>query len=222
LEKTVMDAIVNAFHPDTWEGFVNDLCDIKLADLHNLYRGNPVKVKERLAGRIEDLKAKISRAQDLYIDNKLSRSQYDEKESNLQEEIEVVEQELSKVDNLDAEVHRVEYLRRALLCIENPLSGNYVFLMDDDSTEDLMEIKKGLPPDYGLPTGYEYGSEEVAAKRRQDFYRKVGMLVKVGKETLEISLGVDKIIVCNNEGVSGVTAAPAPVGVPGSLSRPLS
>jgi hypothetical protein len=49
-----------------------------------------------------------------------------------------------------------------------------------------------------------YGSEETAARRRQDFYRRVGMKVKVGQE-LEISLGVNGISVCKGEGVSGRT-----------------
>jgi site-specific DNA recombinase len=222
LEMWVKDAIVEAFQPDAWEGFVNDLCDIKLADLNNLHHSDPVKTKEKFAKRIEDLKTKISRAQDLYIDSKLSRPQYEEKEATFQDEIEVVEQELSKVDNLDDEIRRVEGLRRLLLSTENPLSGHYEFIPDpdDDCIDALLRGNKDNLVN-GFGHGLGYGSKETAAKRRQEFYRKVGIRVKVGEE-LEISLGIDQIIVRKNESVSGVTAAPAPVGVPGSLSRPLS
>jgi hypothetical protein len=170
-----------------------------------------VKTKERLAGRIEALRTKISRARDLFIDGDIPRPDYEEKKAILQEEIEVVQQELSKIDNLDDEIRLVEQLRYALLSIENPLSGHYCF------TDGVV----GLHNDMMMDNGIGYGSKETAAKRRQEFYRKVGLGVKVGEE-LEISLGVDQISVRKNESVSGVTAAPAPVGVPGSLSRPLS
>jgi len=210
LEKTVMDAIVQTFHPDTWEGFVNDLCDIKLADLQNLHHFDPMKTKERLAARIEDPRTKISRAQDLFIAGDLPRPDYEEKKDTLQEEIEVVEQELSKADNLDDEIRRVEALRHALLSIENPLSGHYAF------TESMADLDKDV-----MNNGPNYGSRETAARRRQEFYHKVGMRVKVG-ENLEIGLGVDQILVRKNERVSGLISAPAPADVPGSLSHPRS
>ena len=40
-----------------------------------------------------------------------------------------------------------------------------------------------------------YGSKETASKRRQEFYCKTGLKVEVGEETLQISLGVDRISV---------------------------
>jgi site-specific DNA recombinase len=178
LETTVNDAIVAAFHPETWEGFVNDLCDIKLADIQNLYRSNPQEAKAKLAKRIGALQAKISRVQNLFIDGDLSRPDYDEKKATLQGEIEAVQEELSRIDNLDDEVGRVEALRRTLLSLENPLSGHYV-LTDEPAIgmDDMMGY------------GFGYGSRETAAKRRQEFYRKVGLVVKVG-EDLEIRLGI--------------------------------
>ena len=145
--------------------------------------------------------------------NEISRPQYDEKKATFQHEIEIVQKELSKVDNLDAEVRRVEDLRRTLKGIENPLSGHYALtdFPESDSLVDIDELHS-----------LGYGSKETASKRRQEFYCKTGLGVEVGAETLRISIGVDKISVSKDKSVSGVIAAPAPAGVPGSRSRPLS
>jgi site-specific DNA recombinase len=183
LEMQVNDAIVETFQPETWEGFVDDLCDIKLANLHCRYRTDPKEIREKLAKRVVSLQTKISRASDLFIDGHLSRPDYEERKTTLQDEIESVQTELSKVTDLDDEIKRVEDLRRTLKGIENPLSGHYAL------TE--------FPKSYNLGDIDEihslgYGSKETAAKRRQNFYRQVGMKVKVG-ENLEISLGLGAV-----------------------------
>jgi site-specific DNA recombinase len=199
LETKVNEAIVASFHPETWEGFVNDFCDIKLAKIQNLYRRNPQEAKENMAKRVVALQTKISRARELFIDGDLSRSDYDEKKATLQDEIELVQEELTKIDNLDDEVGRVEALRHTLLSIENPLSGHYAFLSDEDNAEAVGESKDDL-----LPYGLGYGSKKTAAWRRQEFYRQVGIVVAVGEE-LEIRLGtagdlVSKVITTSARG----------------------
>jgi hypothetical protein len=88
----------------------------------------------------------------------------------------VLQRALSKVDDLDAEIRRVEDLRRTLLSIENPLSGHY-------------RLDGGADLDAAIDNDLSYGSKETAARRRQEFYRKAGLRVKVG-EALEISLGI--------------------------------
>jgi site-specific DNA recombinase len=177
LENTVMVAIVNTFQPHTWESFVDDLCDRKLEDLSKLGRSNPGKTRESLAGRIKALETKIERARELFIDGDLPRPDYEKKKSLIQGEIEVIQGELTKVDDLDAEIRRVEDLRETLLSIENPLSGHYAL-------QSLPEDVHALEDD-----DVAYGSVETAARRRQEFYRRVGMKVKVGEE-LEINLGI--------------------------------
>jgi predicted RNase H-like nuclease (RuvC/YqgF family) len=115
---------VEAFHPEAWADFVNDLCDRKISNLHNLHH-SPHTSKERLAKRIGALETKASRARELFIDDDLTRPEYEEKKACLQEETEALEKEFSRVDDLDAEIRRVEDLRRTLMSIENPLSGHY-------------------------------------------------------------------------------------------------
>jgi hypothetical protein len=191
LEKMVMVAIANSFQPHAWESFVRDLCDRKLEDLNRLGRSNPGKTREGLVGRIRTLETKIYRARDLFIDGDFPRPEYEEKKATLQEEIELVQKELSKTTDLDDEIKRVEDLRRLLLAIENPLSGHYVF-----TEEGLTDMEGSM-----IENGFGYGSKETAAKRRQEFYRRVGMRVKVGEE-LEISLGIGGPLISNLKTVS--------------------
>jgi len=183
LENMVMVAIAETFQPETWESFVDDLCDRKPEDLRRLGRTNPGKTRERLVRRIAALETKMSRARELFIDGDLPRLAYEEKKSLIRDEIEMVQEELTKVDDLDDEMRRVDDLRKTLLSIENSLSGHYVFLIDEDNADAIRESKDSLPH------GLKYGSEETAAWRRQEFYRRVGLKVKVGEE-LEISLGI--------------------------------
>jgi hypothetical protein len=180
LEMQVKNAIVETFQPETWEGFVNDLCDIELANLRHRYRTDPEEIRERLAKRVVNLQTKISRASDLFIDGHLSRPDYEERRATLQDEIEGVQTELSKVTDLDAEIRRVEDIRYTLLHIENPLSGHYT-LIDLPSDRDVVVDENAF-----------YGDKETAARRRQIFYCQVGMRVKVG-DNLEISLGLGDV-----------------------------
>jgi site-specific DNA recombinase len=192
LEMQVTDAIVGTFQEETWGAFVKNACDQKIAELRRLGRGGTEGTKERLAGRISDLENQKSRTRYLFTIEDLTLPEYEENRDQLQDQIETLRQELSKVDNLEREILRWEELRKTLLDVKNPLEG--------------------------LPSG----PEETAARDRQGFYSKAGLRVKVGEENLEITLGMDRIFVSKDESVSEVIAAPAPAGAPGSLSRPLS
>jgi hypothetical protein len=178
---------------------VDDVCNRRLEDLHRLHRSDPVKTKENLAGRIKTLETKIDRTRDLFIDGDLPRPDYEAKKASIQEEIEVLRQEFSKVDDLDDEIRCVEALRETLLSMENPLSGHYVLTEGPEDWDELID------------EDLSYGSEETAAMRRQNFYRRVGMRVKVGEE-LEILLGVDKISVCKVDTVSGYGSVESKAG----------
>jgi hypothetical protein len=190
LELLVKNTLVDAFRPETWEVFVDDVCDRKLEDLHRLVRSNPGKTRESLAGRIKALETKIERARDLFIDGDLPRPDYEKKKSIIQGDIEAIRGELTKVDDLDTEIRRVEDLRETLLSVENPFSGHYALTR--------------LPEDPHVDDDLSYGSEETAARRRLEFYRQSGLRVKVGEE-LEISLGIDRISVSADESASWST-----------------
>jgi hypothetical protein len=179
LELLVKDAIVSTFQPETWADFVNDVCDRQAEDLRKLHRSDPHKTKESLIKRIGTLETKIARARELFIDGDLPRPEYEEKKFSIQDEIEMVRRELSKIDNLDAEMQRIDRLRDALLSVKSPYSGHYAF------------TGGGLDLDVLIDNNLSYGSRKTAAKRRQEFYRQVGLRVKVGQD-VEISLDIGR------------------------------
>jgi hypothetical protein len=139
-----------------------------------MHRFDPSKTRERLLKRIDSLETKLTRLVDLFTDGDISKETYREKKSSIQEQISGVRDELSKIDDLDTEMDRLEDLRAALLSVENPFSGHYVFVGDVD-------------PNVVVDHGLCYGSKETAARRRLDFYRQAALRVKVGQEA-EISL----------------------------------
>lgn len=169
-------------------------------------RSDPVKTRERLVGRIGALETKISRARELFIDGDLPRPAYEEKKSLIRGEIEMVQEELTKVDDLDAEKRHVEALRETLLSVESPLSGHYTLtsLPEDPHVLDDSDVA--------------YGSVETAARRRQEFYRRVGMRVKVGEE-LEISLGIGDPLV-GKLGTASVSSSGSTSYLPSSATSP--
>ena len=67
------------------------------------------------------------------------------------------------------------------------LSGHYT-LIDLPSDRDVV-----------IDENLFYGDREMAVRRRQIFYRRTGMKVKVGEEELEISLGIGETLVSKNE-----------------------
>jgi site-specific DNA recombinase len=200
LELLVKDTLVDAFREESWIDFVNDTCDQRLRDLRKMHRSNPLKARERLSKRIVALGRKETRLKDLYVDGDISKEEYGERKIVLEEGIAQITDELSKLDDLDGELQRIEHLRVALLSVESPLSGHYCF------TETIADLDDDM-----MDNGLSYGSRETAARRRQEFYRQAGLWVKVGEE-LEISLGVDGISVSADESASGSTRSPTGTG----------
>ena len=196
LELLVKDTLVDAFREESWIDFVNDTCDQRLRDLRKMHRSNPLKARERPSKRIDALGRKETRLKDLYVDGDISKEEYGKRKTILDEDVAQVTDELSKLDDLDGEIQRIDQLRHALLSIENPLSGHYCF------TESMVGLDNEM-----MDNGLGYGSRETAARRRQEFYRQAGLRVKVGEE-LEISLGVDGISVSADESASGNIHSP--------------
>jgi len=181
LEAQVRDTLAGTFQEETWTEFVNKTCDRQLEDLRKLLRSDPQKTRESLVKRIGALETKMTRLVDLFTDGDISKETYREKKSAIEELIAGSHDELSKIDDLGTEMERIEGLRTALLALENPFSGHYVFVGDVD-------------PNVLVDHNLSYGSKETAARRRQELYGKVGLRVSVGGD-VEISLNVGGTLV---------------------------
>jgi hypothetical protein len=176
LEAQVRDTLADTFQEETWTEFVNKACDRQIEDLCKLHRSDPLKTRESLVKRIGSLDERLTRLVDLYADGDITREVYRQKKGSTQDEIDGLVRELDRLGDLEAESQRIENLRTALLSVEEPFSGHYVFT-GDVGLNDLDDQDLG------------YGSRETAARRRQEFYRRVDLRVKVGLE-MEISLDV--------------------------------
>ena len=194
LELLVRDILLDALQEETWADFVDKTYNRRIEDLRKMHRFDPSKTRERLLKRIDSLETKMTRLVDLFTDDDISKETYRETKSSIQEQISEGRDELSKIDDLDTEMDRLEDLRAALLSVENPFSGHYVFVGDVD-------------PNVVVDHGLSYGSKETAARRRLDFYRQAGLRVKVGQET-EISLDIGGTSVCKSPRASGSTRSP--------------
>jgi DNA invertase Pin-like site-specific DNA recombinase len=180
LEHTVRDVLVETFRPDVWSDFVNQTCDRHVDELRNLHR-SPTQSRERLHKRIGELQAKMDRTRELYTDGDYSKEEYEQKRDAILDQITTLQQELYRIDDLDGEMQRIDHLRNALLSIESPFSGHYVFTGDYIGLSALADSDLGYNP--------SYGSKQTAAKRRQEIYRKMRLCVRVEDDnlTLEIS-----------------------------------
>jgi hypothetical protein len=194
LELLVKDTLVDTFWEESWIDFVNDTCDRQINDLRKMYRSDPLKTRERLSKRIDALEMKITRVKDLYVDGDISKEEYGERKTALEGNVAQVTDELSRLDDLDGAMKRIDHLRVALLSLQSPFSGHYVFTGVVD-------------PEAVIEHGLSYGSRSTAARRRMEFYRGVGLCVKVGRE-MEISLDIAGSPVSKTDHSSDSTRSP--------------
>jgi site-specific DNA recombinase len=183
LEKRVGRELADTLRPDTWREFVERTISHKLRDLQKMHR-YPSESREALLTQKSALEGKLDRALDLHIDGEISKEKYLEKKFAIEDQIEIVEQELSKLDNLDGEIKRIEFMCSLLLGIGPPQDG--MPEVGEDGHVDTYSIFTdwGGEPTPALPDG----GKERASERRQDFYRKMDLCVRVRPDDLEVEI----------------------------------
>lgn len=145
----------------------------------------PSDRRQDLLKQITSLKGNLDRTKDLYIRGYLSMPEYEEKWDGIQEQMDVSRQELGKLDNLDSEARRIEFQRALLLSIGPPPDG--IPEIDDEGGEEIYSIFTNWG---GEPTPADPdGGKERASGRRQDFYRKMSVCVRVRPDDLEVEIG---------------------------------
>jgi hypothetical protein len=134
--------------------------------------------------QIASLKGNLNRAKYLYISGDLSMVEYEKKRDSIQEQIDAGHQELGKLDDLDSKTERIEF-RRALLLSIGP-SPDGLPEIDDEGRKDTysMFTDWGGEPTPAVPDG----GKKRASGRRQDFYRKMSVCVRVRPDDLEVEI----------------------------------
>jgi chromosome segregation ATPase len=182
----VRDILVNTLHHESCMEFLNKICDRQIEDPRKMNRSDPQQTKERLTKRIGTLKTKLARVKELYTDGDYSKVTYQEKKSAIQEEIEVLRQELGKLDDLYREITRIEIQRTGLLTVPY------------DKFDQFLQVR--LKTDTFLTKGTE-------RERRQEFYRSTGLKVRVGENT-EIFLYIGGALLARATSTTHSTRSP--------------
>ena len=183
LECRVGQELADTLRPDIWIEFVNKTCDRQVEDLRKMHR-SPSESRQRLLKRIGELRAKMGRTRELYTDGDFSKEEYHEKRDSIQDHIEVVQLELSKLDDLDTEIKRIEFLRHLLMAMNPGVDHTYIEYAGTPGGEHERAVDA-----YPDPPTFFTSSDEESAKDRQDFYRKMGLCVRVQPEDLVVEIG---------------------------------
>ena len=183
LEKRVGRELADTLQPDTWSEFVDRTISRKLGDLQKMHN-HPSESRKTLLKRKSTMEGKLDRVLDLHIDGMIPKEKYLETKTAIEDQIETVEQELSKLDNFDGEIKRIEFMRSLLLGIGPPQDG--IPEVDENGYVDTYSIFTdwGGEPTPALPDG----GKKRASERRQDFYRKMSLSVSVQPHDLEVEI----------------------------------
>ena len=183
LEKRVGRELADTLQPDTWSEFVDRTISRKLRDLQKMH-DHPSESRKTLLKRKSTTEGKLDRVLDLHIDGTIPKETYLEKKTAIEDQIETVKQELSKLDDLDGEIKRIEFMRSLLLGIGPPQDG--MPEVDEDGYVDTYSIftNWGGEPTLALPDG----GKKRASERRQEFYRKMDLCVRVRPDDLEVQI----------------------------------
>lgn len=196
LESLVGQRLADTLRYDTWREFVDKTIDQKISELEDTHRLSPGQTKERLLQRAEKLDSSIVRARELFIDGDISRPEYEQKKSAIGEEREILQRELSKLDNLDGAVKRIEQLRNILMTLGPNPDGDNLYIEyegtpggdDERAVDAYVDNPTWFTNRGGEPTPLEPdGGKRRASEKRLEFYRRMDLHVKVG-EDMEITL----------------------------------
>ena len=78
-------------------------------------RLSPSESRQRLLERVGELQTKLDRTRELYTDGDYLKEKYHEKRDAIQDQIMVVQQELSKLEDMNTGMTRIEFLRHLLM-----------------------------------------------------------------------------------------------------------
>jgi hypothetical protein len=204
LETLVGQSFADTLQYETWVEFVNKTYERQIEDLRKLHRSDPHKTKESLVKRIGALEKKISRARELFINGDLPRPEYVDKKFGIQDKIEVVRQELSKLGDFDSAMERLELQRNLLMALApDPFGQPKIHFNGDPDDPDA----EAFIDDYSMFTdrGGETsrtvpdGGKRRASEYRQEFYRKMDLQVSVGGDiVISLDIGRSPVSKCVN------------------------
>jgi site-specific DNA recombinase len=189
LERRVGELLADTLRPDTWTEFVDRTIDQKIADLKRRHR-SPSESRHRLLERVGELQTKLDRTRELYTDGDYLKEEYHEKRDAIQDQITVVQQDLSKLEDLDTGMTRIEFLRHLLMSMTPGVDHTYFGYAGTARGEDKRHLVVTAYPDH---PSFFTSSEDRSMVERQEFYRKMNLSVRVRDDDLEVEIATPAI-----------------------------
>lgn len=147
MERRVGKLLADTLRPDTWTEFVDKTINQKIADLKRRHR-SPSESRQRLLERMGELRTKLDRTRELYTDGDYFKEEYHEKRDAIQDQIMVVQQELSKLEDMNTGMTRIEFLRHLLMSMTRGVDHTYFGYAGTARGEDKRHLVVTAYPDH--------------------------------------------------------------------------
>ncbi len=137
-----------------------------------------------------ELQTKLDRTRELYTDGDYFKVEYHEKRDAIQDQIMVVQQDLSKLEDVNTEMTRIEFLRHLLMSMTRGVNHTYFGYAGTARGEDKRHLVVTAYPDH---PSFFTSSGESSMVERQEFYRKMNVSVRVHDDDLEVEIATPAI-----------------------------
>jgi hypothetical protein len=118
------------------------------------------------------------------------KEEYHEKRDAIQDQIMVVQQDLSKLEDVNAGMTRIEFLRHLLMSMTPGVYHTYYGYAGTAGGEDKRHLVVTAYPDH---PSFFTSSRERSMVERQEFYRKMNLSVRVHDDDLELEIATPAI-----------------------------
>ena len=189
LERRVGELLADTLRPDTWTEFVDKTINQKLADLKRRHR-SPSESRQRLLEQVGELQTKLDRTRELYTDGDYLKEEYHEKRDAIQDQIMVVQRDLSKLEDVNTGMTRIEFLRHLLMSMTPGVDNTYFGYAGTARGEDKRHL---VVTAYADHASFFTSSEKSSMVERQEFYRKMNLAVRVHDDDLELEIATPAI-----------------------------
>jgi hypothetical protein len=118
------------------------------------------------------------------------KEEYHEKRDAIQDQIMVVQQDLSKLEDVNTGMTRIEFLRHLLMSMTPGVYHTYYGYAGTARGEDKRHLVVTAYPDH---PSFFTSSRERSMVERQEFYRKMNLSVRVHDDDLELEIATPAI-----------------------------
>jgi site-specific DNA recombinase len=190
LEQEIGERLADMLEDSSWESLVNKTFDQKIKDLEDMRRGSPSETRARLYKQLGDLQGKMTRVEDLYFNEAISRERFDSKKLEIDTQVATIRAEMDELEDIDETIQVAEESRRFLL------DNRYILFGGGPVTNWIATHALFAPHKY-LPQEVQEHWDWITPEKRQEFYRRMNLKVKVYQDDEPI-LEISGVPVCQN------------------------